>query len=151
MIGVEALIFSGFLFNIMTTYSEKLKKPKWQRKRLEILQRDNFTCVHCKDTETELHVHHLKYTGEPFEAPDSDLETVCKHCHSFIEYFKDYSKDNPFVFYVYERLYVAQVDIGTLIFQRNHENRSVDFENYFSFSPKSKTLELLYKINQDIT
>jgi len=26
------------------TYSEKLKDPRWQKKRLEILSRDNFTC-----------------------------------------------------------------------------------------------------------
>ena len=63
-------------------YSEKLKHPKWQKKRLEILQRDNFTCVLCGDTETELQVNHLKYTGEPYEAPNEDLETLCKHCHA---------------------------------------------------------------------
>jgi hypothetical protein len=63
------------------TYSEKLKSPKWQKKRLEILQRDNFTCQLCGDTETELHINHLKYTGEPHEAPNEDLETLCKVCH----------------------------------------------------------------------
>lgn len=63
------------------TYSEKLRNPKWQRKRLEILQRDDFTCCLCGDKETELHVHHLKYTGEPHEAPSDNLETLCKHCH----------------------------------------------------------------------
>jgi len=65
----------------MNNYSEKLKSPKWQKKRLEILQRDNFTCQICTDSETELHVHHKKYTGEPFEAPAEDLITLCKCCH----------------------------------------------------------------------
>jgi hypothetical protein len=65
----------------MIPYSEKLKHPKWQRKRLEVLQRDNFTCVKCGDTETELHVNHLKYLGEPYETPLSALETLCKNCH----------------------------------------------------------------------
>jgi len=82
MIGVDALIISGFVFKVMN-YSEKLKSPKWQKKRLEILQRDNFTCQLCTDTETELHIHHLKYTGEPHEAPDDDLQTLCKVCHEF--------------------------------------------------------------------
>ncbi len=29
------------------TYAEKLKKKKWKAKRLEILERDNFTCSKC--------------------------------------------------------------------------------------------------------
>lgn len=63
-------------------YSEKLKSPKWQKKRLEVLQRDNFKCCLCGDEETELHVHHLKYTGpNPENAPNEDLETLCKDCH----------------------------------------------------------------------
>ena len=66
---------------VKKSYSEKLKSPLWQRRRLEILQRDNFTCVLCGDTETELQINHLKYTGEPHEAPNEDLETLCKHCH----------------------------------------------------------------------
>lgn len=65
----------------MTAYSEKLKSPKWQKRRLEILQRDNFTCQICTDTETELQIHHKKYTGEPYEAPEDDLVTMCKCCH----------------------------------------------------------------------
>jgi len=77
------------------TYSEKLKHPKWQRKRLKILERDNFTCKYCGDTETELHVHHTKYEGEPHEAPDEYLETVCKYCHSILEIYKKVLPDTP--------------------------------------------------------
>lgn len=90
MIGVDALIFLGFVFYIMN-YSEKLKHPKWQRKRLEVLQRDDFKCCLCGDDETELHIHHLKYTGEPFEAPLEHLQTICKVCHSNIEDHKEYN------------------------------------------------------------
>jgi 5-methylcytosine-specific restriction endonuclease McrA len=32
------------------TYSELLKSPKWQKKRLEIMSRDKFTCKKCGDT-----------------------------------------------------------------------------------------------------
>jgi hypothetical protein len=71
------------------SYSEKLKSPKWQKKRLEVLNRDNFTCCKCGDTETELHVHHLKYTGEPHEAPLTDLETLCKDCHHYFTFIND--------------------------------------------------------------
>ena len=32
------------------TYTELLKDPRWQKKRLEIYERDNFTCNQCKNT-----------------------------------------------------------------------------------------------------
>lgn len=70
------------------SYAEKLKNPKWQKKRLEILQRDEFKCCYCNDTETELQIHHLKYTKEPWQAPNEDLITLCKHCHSVVSKFK---------------------------------------------------------------
>ena len=66
-------------------YEQKLKSPKWQKKRLEILNRDQFTCQYCGDTETTLQVHHKKYTKEPWDAPNDDLITTCEHCHAFIE------------------------------------------------------------------
>jgi 5-methylcytosine-specific restriction endonuclease McrA len=47
-------------------YSEKLKDPRWQKKRLEILSGDDFTYQYCGNTEETLHVHHYVYTGEPW-------------------------------------------------------------------------------------
>lgn len=67
------------------TYSELLRDPRWQKKRLEIMNRDQFTCVKCGTKEHTLHIHHLKYTGQPWQAPDKDLETVCEDCHFIIE------------------------------------------------------------------
>ena len=65
----------------MSKYSEKLRSPKWQKKRLEILSRDNFTCQYCKDAETELQIHHLEYSGEPWQVENDKLITLCKNCH----------------------------------------------------------------------
>lgn len=69
----------------MTTYSEKLRHPNWQRKRLEILNRDGFKCRLCSSTETTLHVHHLRYiTGrDPWNYQSASLITLCENCHSF--------------------------------------------------------------------
>jgi hypothetical protein len=70
------------------TYSEKLKDPRWQKKRLEVLQRDNFTCLLCGDNETELHVHHKEYLNghQPWGYELTNFATYCKHCHSAVEY-----------------------------------------------------------------
>jgi hypothetical protein len=70
------------------TYAEKLRDPRWQKKRLEILGRDGFACCLCGDKETELHVHHKKYNGDPLEANNKELETLCKHCHLLVEQLK---------------------------------------------------------------
>lgn len=65
------------------TYSEKLKDPRWQKKRLEILQRDNWTCCNCGDDSKTLHVHHRIYINgkDPWEYPDHLLVTLCEYCH----------------------------------------------------------------------
>lgn len=65
------------------TYAEKLKDPRWQKKRLEILSRDKFTCKKCKDTQNTLHVHHLTYARhlEPWDIPSDFLTTLCGNCH----------------------------------------------------------------------
>lgn len=68
----------------MKTYSEKLKDPRWQKKRLEILNRDDWKCQKCFRKDTQLHVHHLYYVSrrEPWEYPDFALQSICKDCHS---------------------------------------------------------------------
>ena len=65
------------------SYWEKLQSPKWQKKRLEILSRDNFTCQTCGSQDNQLHVHHRYYVSarEPWEYPDSAFESLCKSCH----------------------------------------------------------------------
>lgn len=63
------------------SYSEKLKDPRWQKKRLEIMQRDEFACKNCGDTETTLYVHHQIYKSNPWDSPDEDLVTLCESCH----------------------------------------------------------------------
>lgn len=67
----------------MRTYSEKLKDPRWQRRRLEIMQRDSWRCRKCGDGSTSLNVHHDHYINglEPWEYPADLLITLCEPCH----------------------------------------------------------------------
>lgn len=72
------------------SYSEKLKHPKWQRKRLEIMQRDGFKCKLCGDDETSLNIHHVEYSdGEPWEIDNEKLITICDECHLCIHEIDD--------------------------------------------------------------
>lgn len=65
------------------TYAEKLKDPRWQRRRLEILSAADFKCRDCGSGEKTLHVHHVRYLPgrEPWEYPDELLRSVCEDCH----------------------------------------------------------------------
>jgi hypothetical protein len=64
------------------TYFEKLKDPRWQKKRLDVLERDGWRCRDCKTDSASLQVHHCKYVkGDPWDTPDFNLMAVCESCH----------------------------------------------------------------------
>ena len=65
------------------TYYEKLKDPKWQKKRLEVMEFNNFSCEICGDSESPLNVHHKEYfkSVEPWEYEINQLSCLCENCH----------------------------------------------------------------------
>jgi len=72
---------------IFMAYSDLLKDPRWQRKRLEILERDDFTCQKCYETTKTLHVHHKVYSKQkvdPWTYADNVLITLCEDCHQSV-------------------------------------------------------------------
>lgn len=82
------------------TYKQQLLDPRWQKKRLEILERDNFECKLCYDPGTTLHIHHIKYRKcLAWEYENDELITYCKHCHSIIEYYKNKDSVTPIALY----------------------------------------------------
>lgn len=64
-------------------YAEQYKNPKWQKLRLKILDRDDWSCQKCNDDESQLQVHHKRYVygKKVWEYKDSDLITLCNACH----------------------------------------------------------------------
>jgi len=64
-------------------YLEKLKDPRWQKIRLKVFERDQWTCQSCYETETTLTVHHRYYLQdkEPWGYPIEALVTLCEECH----------------------------------------------------------------------
>lgn len=64
-------------------YSERLVNPKWQKKRLEIFNRDNWKCCDCGTGTTQLEIHHTDYFEgmQPWEYPNDMLKTLCHSCH----------------------------------------------------------------------
>jgi hypothetical protein len=74
------------LWGDVMNYSEKLKNPKWQRRRLEILEDRDWTCERCRSKEKTLNVHHSVYHKgfDPWEYSNDDLIVLCEDCHKTI-------------------------------------------------------------------
>ena len=68
------------------TYKEQIKHPKWQKKRLEILKRDDFKCKYCKSEDKTLNVHHICYISglKIWEYDNELLITLCEDHHDLI-------------------------------------------------------------------
>lgn len=64
-------------------YKQQLADSRWLKKKNEILERDNYTCLHCGRT-SNLNVHHLSYEKGKlaWDYPNEKLITLCKSCHS---------------------------------------------------------------------
>ncbi|HEX7531460.1 MAG TPA: hypothetical protein VF333_09970 [Pyrinomonadaceae bacterium] len=67
----------------MKTYAEKLRDPRWQRKRSQIMKRADFKCEDCGNTTDMQSVHHCFYIAgrEPWEYEDNELRCLCEICH----------------------------------------------------------------------
>lgn len=64
-------------------YLEKFKDPRWQKKRLEVLENADFECCNCGENKETLHVHHLIYfkDRDPWDYPLEFLACLCEGCH----------------------------------------------------------------------
>jgi hypothetical protein len=105
--------------------SNKIKKwtdffldPMWQKKRLEIMQRDEITCQGCGDMGKTLNVHHTYYDDDkfipPWDYPDDTLITFCEDCHTqeHIQ-LKEYEKN---ILYCLKKCGLTSQDISNLAF-----------------------------------
>jgi hypothetical protein len=64
-------------------YQELLKDPRWQKKRLEIMQKADFRCSECGSEKSTLNIHHGYYEKgkNPWEYSNSTLHCLCDDCH----------------------------------------------------------------------
>jgi len=82
----------------LARYAERLRQKELKKKRkpkarqiyneeflairTDVLKRDNYTCVNCGQTGTELHVHHIVARAEGGTNDLTNLVTLCARCHS---------------------------------------------------------------------
>jgi uncharacterized membrane protein len=65
------------------SYADRLKNPRWQKKRLKVMERDGWTCCECHRDDLTLNVHHRFYkrVSNPWDYEMCWLETLCERCH----------------------------------------------------------------------
>ncbi|MBQ9061768.1 MAG: HNH endonuclease [Eubacterium sp.] len=63
-------------------YTEYLKSPEWQEKRIQRITIDSGRCCMCgKELGNALEVHHFGYKSLANEDPWVDLASMCPECH----------------------------------------------------------------------
>lgn len=83
------------VFKNSNDFFAQYRDPRWQKKRLKIMERDEFACVSCNTKEDTLNVHHrvpYKKDAKPWEYEDDELITLCEECHKEITEIIDYCK-----------------------------------------------------------
>lgn len=72
----------------MSDYYKLLKDPRWQKKRLQILDDADWKCEECGDKEETLHAHHRYYENNkaPWDYPHDAFQCLCDSCHTQIHF-----------------------------------------------------------------
>lgn len=115
-------------------YYELLSDPRWQRKRLEIMHRDDFTCQHCGAKDKTINVHHKYYFpgNDPWDYANNALITLCNDCHEF----EHDNKEIPYLMHELNELgftnkMIEDILRGILI-KLVHDSCPIsDIENYY--------------------
>ena len=77
-------------------YEQQLEDVRWKFKAENIRIRDGHKCRLCGAKNTQLDVHHIRYTGcEAWDYDDGDLVTLCHKCHEELHDWQDFETLRP--------------------------------------------------------
>lgn len=65
------------------SYRSQYLDPRWQKKRLEVMQERHFTCEICYAKDQTLNVHHKQYISnkDVWDYENCQLSVICQDCH----------------------------------------------------------------------
>ena len=100
------------------SYYEKLRDPRWQRKRLEVLERDGWACQLCDENTKTLNVHHRLYEKgrDPWDYPVETLVTLCEDCHE-LEIENRYEAEQHLLAVLRKRFFSDDLDGLSIMFR----------------------------------
>ena len=66
-----------------SAYMKKLRDPRWQKRRLEVMENAGWACEWCSATKRNLQVHHAYYAPrseglDPWDYPAGSLFCLCE-------------------------------------------------------------------------
>ena len=95
-----------------------LRDPRWQKARLDKMQRAGFACERCGDKETTLNVHHKNYKRDhaPWEYELSNFVCLCRPCHEEIHQSREMLNN----LIPYSQIDIAQFISGMIAAQSNN-------------------------------
>lgn len=98
------------------SWASNLRDPRWQKKRLEIFERDGWRCRQCGDTASNLQVHHRQYTWgrAPWDYSSEDLVTLCETCHAHATNLAKEAKELLSAILAHSSDYKVELIIGVL-------------------------------------
>ncbi len=137
----------------MSTYSEQFLDPRWQKKRLKILERDNFTCQECGSDKNTLHIHHKYYlpNKKAWEHPDTGLVTLCKTCHEIEQSTKE-ENEHDLIKILYDLGFLSSdiknIALGFIHFKLKSDRFSVG-HGLYKFLSLPSNHEMIAKIGED--
>jgi len=115
-------------------YFESFKDPRWQKKRLEILERDDFECIVCGDKKAQLHAHHTIYfeNSYPWEYPNRCIKTLCDKCHtdeheSLFDCLKQMSHTLRYLGYLSDDIWNLSDMLGSIKANHNTKDNIIAF------------------------
>lgn len=109
-------------------YAKQWLDPRWQKRRLEIMQRDEFRCKECLAEDKTLNVHHIYYTSgaSVWEYPDHALVTLCNDCHETEHQVAGESERD--LIDAYKQIGFLSSQIGGFAFTIDHLHRNIGQE-----------------------
>jgi len=131
------------------TYADQIKSPLWQKRRLEILSKDDFTCQVCGEKERTLHVHHIKYKNgcKIWQYKDSELITLCDNFHELehkidIDKYINYLSSNDIT--KIETSLILE-NISSIIFNNNYKRVLYNLLSSYGNNIENTVLDKLEK------
>jgi len=126
----------------MSKYTDKFKDPRWQKKRLEVLKENEFSCCKCGDDKSTLNVHHKLYKKgkDPWEYSIDELMVLCEECHGNIHKARerlDLILSEITDSYIIERIagYAASIENDLFVNDFDNRQRIIGCSDYFRTKP----------------
>ena len=87
------------------SFSNAYSDPRWQKLRLRVFERDNYTCQFCGNTSIQQHAHHKWYRDGllAYQYELKELITLCSICHQKTHDIqeKELKKASQFLKYIF--------------------------------------------------